>query len=394
MRNLNGAFKKAPPQIVAGLFAGIGGIELGLEKSGHLTRLLVENNAHAQRVLQSRFPGVPLHDDVTTLRSLPADVTFLTAGFPCQDLSQAGRTHGITGNDSGLVEHVFRLLKRKRVPNVLVENVPFMLRLQRGRALTYITKRFESLGYSWAYRTVDTRTFGLPQRRQRVFIFASTQIDPRGILFADESDPEILPSAIGSTPHVAEPTAGGFYWTEGTRGVGFISEAVPPLKGGSTIGIPSPPAIWAGGRLYLPHIRDAERLQGFPPNWTCALADDRAQRSRWKLVGNAVSVPAAAWVGSRLREPGLPKSLIATELAENRSWPAAAWNVGSGVFASTASQWPYRRTWTPLTSFLRFPMTPLSPRAAGGFLRRVQASRLAIPNALLRDLRASARGRN
>jgi DNA (cytosine-5)-methyltransferase 1 len=388
----NRLFKQVPPHVVAGLFAGIGGIELGLSKSGHTARLLVENNAHAQSVLRRNFPGVAIHDDVTTLRSLPSDVTLLTAGFPCQDLSQAGMVRGIEGQQSGLVEHVFRLLRRKRVPNVLIENVPFMIRLQRGQALAYLTKELESLGYSWAYRIVDTRSFGLPQRRQRVFIFASTQYDPRSVLFADESDSESEPSAKGIVTGGVEARAGGFYWTEGTRGVGFVSEAIPPLKGGSTIGIPSPPALWIDGGLYLPDIRDAERLQGFPSDWTLVATDDVSRRNRWKLVGNAVSVPVAAWFGSRLRNPGLCVAATRGRVARKGPWPTAAWNAGAAVFGADASQWPQERHWTPLTSFLKYPMTPLSSRAAAGFLKRVRASELAVPDLLLEDLERSAFG--
>lgn len=384
--------KQVAPHVVAGLFAGIGGIELGLSKGGHTARLLVENNAHAQAVLRKNFPDVAIHDDVTSLRSLPSDVTLLTAGFPCQDLSQAGMVRGIEGQQSGLVEHVFRLLRRKRVPNVLIENVPFMIRLQRGQALAYLTRELESLGYSWAYRIVDTRSFGLPQRRQRVFIFASTQYDPRSVLFADESDSELEPSAKGIVTGGAEARAGGFYWTEGTRGVGFVSEAIPPLKGGSTIGIPSPPALWIGGGLYLPDIRDAERLQGFPPDWTLVATDDVSRRNRWKLVGNAVSVPVAAWFGSRLRNPGLYVAATRGRVTRKGPWPTAAWNAGAAVFGTDASQWPQDRYWTPLTSFLRYPMSPLSSRAAAGFLKRVRASELAVPDLLLEDLERSAFG--
>ncbi len=99
-----------------------------------------------------------------------------------------------------------------------------------------------------------------------------------------------------------EGLACGFYWTEGVRGLGWAVDAVPTLKGGSTIGIPSPPAIWMpDGEIVVPEIRDAERLQGFDADWTePAAATSRRKGARWKLVGNAVSVPVARWVGERL----------------------------------------------------------------------------------------------
>src|SRR4051794_3210846 len=91
-----------------GLFAGIGGIELGLHRAGFRCELLCELDPAANAVLDERFAGVPRHDDVRTLDSLP-EAELIAAGFPCQDLSQAGRTRGIRGSQSSLVEHVFRL---------------------------------------------------------------------------------------------------------------------------------------------------------------------------------------------------------------------------------------------------------------------------------------------
>jgi DNA (cytosine-5)-methyltransferase 1 len=98
-----------PSLRVAGLFAGIGGIEAGMHDAGHQTVVLCEWDASARRVLADRFPAVPLHGDIAEVEGLP-DADLVTAGFPCQDLSQAGRTAGISGRRSGLVGHVFRLL--------------------------------------------------------------------------------------------------------------------------------------------------------------------------------------------------------------------------------------------------------------------------------------------
>src|SRR5689334_22945171 len=86
---------------VAGLFAGIGGVERGLARGGHSALMFCENEPAAMAVLRNRFPGVPLHDDVRTLEHLPAETTLVVAGFPCQDLSQAGTTKGLSGSRSG-----------------------------------------------------------------------------------------------------------------------------------------------------------------------------------------------------------------------------------------------------------------------------------------------------
>src|SRR5690349_16038590 len=115
-----------------GLFAGVGGIELGLSRAGHRTELLCEIDPVARAVLKERFTAdvVP---DVRSLGSLPK-VDLVAAGFPCQDLSQAGRTAGIAGDQSGLIREVFKRLRSRRSgPRwLLLENVPFMLQLQQG----------------------------------------------------------------------------------------------------------------------------------------------------------------------------------------------------------------------------------------------------------------------
>ena len=95
---------------MVGLFAGIGGIELGLGRSGFHPELLCEYWAPARSVLERRFPGVPIVGDIEELRSLPpAEV--VTAGFPCTDLSQAGMTAGIEGQQSGLVRKALSLME-------------------------------------------------------------------------------------------------------------------------------------------------------------------------------------------------------------------------------------------------------------------------------------------
>src|SRR5262245_9745417 len=121
-RSRSGASVRAPsrkepnaPLKTVGLFAGIGGIEVGLERAGHQTLLLCENDPSAQKVLQTRFPGIQIESDVRELKSLPLGTTLLAGGFPCQDLSQAGTTAGIDGTRSGLVGEVFRLLEANPV---------------------------------------------------------------------------------------------------------------------------------------------------------------------------------------------------------------------------------------------------------------------------------------
>jgi DNA (cytosine-5)-methyltransferase 1 len=355
---------------VAGLFAGIGGLELGLGASGFEAALLCEIAPHARAVLDARFPSAEKHDDVSTLRDLPHEIDLLTAGFPCQDLSQAGLTRGISGARSSLVAHVFRLLDARRAPLVVLENVSFMLRLEGGRAMATLVDAFAERGYRWAYRVVNSLGW-LPQRRERVYVVASCcDIDPADVLFADSAAAPYVRTSLDTHAH-------GFYWTEGVRGLGWAPDSVPTLKNGSTVGIPSPPAILLPcGSVIKPDIRDAERLQGFPEDWTLP-AERLSRRSlRWGLVGNAVSVPVAAWLGRRLVRPGRHDPSLDRPLVGEDRWPSAARSGQGGAFAVDAGAFPEFAVRPCLHDFLRHPGDPLSPRATRGFLARTDTSTL------------------
>lgn len=368
---------------IAGLFAGIGGVELGFQRAlGHdvETTMFCEWWEPAKQVLLTRFADVEVHPDIRELRDLPSDANVVTAGFPCTDLSQAGRTAGITGQNSGLVSHVFEALRlagrRRALPTLVIENVPNMLALNRGGAMEYLIEEIEALGYRWAYRVVDSRFTGVPQRRRRVLLVASVDLDPRTVLFADDAGPR-------SASDLADD-AFGFYWTEGRGGLGWAQDAVPTLKGGSTIGIPSPPAIWVPGgplgrRLIKPGIEDAEAMQGFDRGWTdVENLGPRALGSRWKLIGNAVTVGVAQWLAGRMAEPGAVDSEYATWKPGGGSWPTAAW--GEAGHVSTVpglSEFPVHGSYSHLSDEIDLNLAePLTVRGATGFYSRLQQGNL------------------
>lgn len=355
-----------------GLFSGIGGLELGLQRAGVDTEMLCESWAPAASTLRRHFEA-PVVGDIRGLGTLPqADV--VTAGFPCTDLSQVGRTAGIEGDASGLVREVFRLIAQTPPTWLVLENVPNMLSLHGGAPIHAITTWLEEHGWNWAYRTVDSQNFGVRQRRRRVFLVASRTEDPRTVLFADEAG---RPRTRGSS------SAYGFYWTEGNRGLGWGHGVTPTLKGGSTLGIASPPAVWrigeaVGAAIARPSVEAGERLQGFRAGWTSHVSKEGV---RWKLVGNAVTVPVATWLGTRLVGPGEPISALRRPLAPSGRWPAAASNV-----RGTREEWvvserpiavPQRLT---LDGVLRrHGASPLSLGATRGFAKRFAASRLRRP---------------
>src|SRR5579872_1561268 len=159
----NGDFRQ--PWDSIGLFAGVGGFEVAMAEHDIHPILLCEIDNAAREVLNAFQPGMTIHPDVRLLEDLPTGAMLMAAGFPCNDTSQAGRKAGIEGSKSSLVRHVFRLLEKQRIPTIILENVPFILDLDDGTGMRAVADYLEHLRYRWAYRVVDTRYFGLPQRR-------------------------------------------------------------------------------------------------------------------------------------------------------------------------------------------------------------------------------------
>src|SRR5690606_16481119 len=247
----------------------------------------------------------------------------------------------------------------------------------------YLTSRLEKLGFKWAYRLVDSRFAGVPQRRHRVLLVASRHHDPRTVLFADNVE---APEESGS-----RGDAFGFYWTEGLRGLGWARDAIPPLKGGSAVGIASPPGIWMpfekpGRKIVTPSIEDAEALQGFPRGWTAPAQSGARNGPRWKLVGNAVTVGVAEWLVNRLRSPG-DVVVESFRLNRDQGWPTAAYGAARRTWQIHASFWPIRRPYQHLSDVLDpSGLAPLSQRAAKGFVGRVKRSTLTMDPRFLADL--------
>ncbi|MBB4362193.1 DNA (cytosine-5)-methyltransferase 1 [Bradyrhizobium sp. CIR18] len=375
-------------QTVAGIFSGIGGFELGFESVGFESRFLCELDPDACTVLEAQFNGVKIQKDILRLNKLP-NVDVITAGFPCQDLSAVGTRLGISGSRSNLINALLQLVEdsSKRPRWIVLENVPFMLQLERGRAMDIITRRLENLGYAWAYRVVDSRAFGLPQRRRRVFIVAGRGgAKPENVLFSDNARPV---ADLKSTKY-----ARGFYWTEGNRGVGWAIDAIPTLKGGSSLSIPSPPAIWTprNGAIILPDIRDAERLQGFDEDWTQPTEASHARyaRRRWKQVGNAVSVPVARWIADRITSPGELSPAYIAPFEQSSAWPIAAFGAKGRRFMVEVSEWPFGDRPPHLHAFLNHKGHAISKRAVSGFFERVRRSTLRLEDGFLEGLAAVA----
>ncbi len=364
---------------IASFFSGVGGIEEGFHREGCSTLFFCEKDERARVVLQTHFPGIQIADDIETVTSIPK-VDIVTAGFPCQDLSQAGLKKGISGKQSGLVQHLFRIIKGIKASDrpewIVIENVSYMISLDSGNAIKYLTQELEKLGYMWGYRVVDARAFGVPQRRLRLLMVASLHNDVRRVLFSENVSDIPVDDTIGK---INEDNYYGFYWTEGKRGLGWTTNGVPTLKIGSKIGIPSPPAIWIPSKNFFgtPDIRDAEKLQGFVADWTLPTMTREKARpgDRWHLVGNAVCVNMSHWLAKSILNPKDYDASLEKEI-HRKKWPKAAYGKSGKVYEVSVGTWPIDNHTPSLSEYLDYPLKPLSEKGMKGFYLRAISSEL------------------
>lgn len=171
---------------VGELFAGIGGFGLAAQRAGCSLTWACEIDDFASRVYAARFPGVPIHPDVRDMVGEPVDC--ITGGFPCQDLSVAGKRKGLIGERSGLFWEITRIAKRLRPRWLLLENVPGLLSSHKGRDFETVLAALDEFGYGVSWRVLDAQFFGVPQRRRRVFIVGHLGAEcPAEVLFESES---------------------------------------------------------------------------------------------------------------------------------------------------------------------------------------------------------------
>lgn len=157
---------------VGSLFAGIGGIELGLERTGGFrTVWQVEIDDYARRVLERHWPDVRRWDDVRTFPPESVDewrCDLICGGFPCQDISDAGKRIGITGERSGLWVEFARIIRLLRPRFVLVENTPALL----ARGMGVVLGDMAAIGYDAEWQVLSASQFGAHHIRSRLFILA------------------------------------------------------------------------------------------------------------------------------------------------------------------------------------------------------------------------------
>jgi DNA-cytosine methyltransferase len=168
------------------LFAGVGGFDLALSRAGVTVTAACEIDAAARGVLKHRFPETTLFEDVCEVTPDAVESTgfmgsngVIVGGFPCQDLSVAGKRAGLSGARSGLFWEILRLAEGTRAKWLVLENVPGLLSSNGGRDMGTVIGAMADLGYGVSWRVLDAQHFGVPQRRRRVFLVGRLRDDGR-----------------------------------------------------------------------------------------------------------------------------------------------------------------------------------------------------------------------
>jgi DNA (cytosine-5)-methyltransferase 1 len=339
-------------------FAGIGGMRLAFESAGWQCVWACELDPDARAVYAAHFGQPPDAADLrdVTAAALPMADCWV-GGFPCQDLSVAGSRVGFAGDRSALVFRLLDLAAGVRPTWLVLENVPGLLSVRGGHDFGALLCALEDAGYVGAWRVLDARWFGVPQRRRRVFLVArragTGDVDPAEVLLesarvrrgaaAGEAAGEDFTRPLGtgsgggrygdldhgaliSAPVTAREQKGpdsdcnsgqlvvantvracdGHHGWSGGRGDGCDNLVADPIsctegktyshEGRNNFRLRNVVAAPTQVRRLTP--RECERLQGFPDDWT--LAVPLKDSVRYRLIGNSVAVPCVAWVARRL----------------------------------------------------------------------------------------------
>jgi DNA (cytosine-5)-methyltransferase 1 len=293
---------------VASFFSGIGGFDLAFERAGFRVNFQCEIQRFCRQVLEQHWPAVVLGHDIAAVPapSIP-DADVWCGGFPCQDLSVArgslGR-HGLNGSRSGLFFRFASLAEKKRPRVIVIENVHGLLNSNDGKDFAELLYTLERLNYAVSWRLLNSRYFGLPQSRPRVYICAwlKNPVAAGNVLFESRR------------PIPATNERSAFLETSWTSGAGPITPKVAfclAATSGRHTG-----TDWS--RTYVAYADEArrltptecERLQGFPDNWTelknPSVDMEKSDSLRYHALGNAVSVKVVEWIADRIHR-GLQK---------------------------------------------------------------------------------------
>lgn len=284
-------------------FSGIGGFDIAFERQGFQTQMLCEINPFCNELLSLHWPNVKRFDDINSIpiSEIPeADVW--CGGFPCQDISLArGRNErlGLNGSRSGLFYKFAELINQREPEVVVLENVGGLFTSNKGRDFGEILKSMTTMGYAVSWRLLNSRYFGVPQSRTRVYLCCwkgnpskalHVMFDKAGapkpenerIYFITQDGNEGEYPKVPKVAYCLAASSGRHTGTDWSRTYVVCKEGVRRLS----------PV-------------ESERLQGFPDNWTLpagkSYSEENIDTLRYTAIGNAVSVPVVEWIAKRVR---------------------------------------------------------------------------------------------
>jgi DNA (cytosine-5)-methyltransferase 1 len=204
---------------VLDLFSGIGGFSLGLERAGEFeTAAFCEINKNAQKVLKKHWPDIPIFEDVTTLKGEQlGTIDVICGGFPCQDISLAGKGAGLEGARSGLWFEFHRLIKEIKPSWVIAENVAAL----RSRGLDQVLRSLAEIGYDAEWHCIPASAVGAKHKRDRVWIIAYPNIVGTQVQIEGQHASQ---QVLRGTSEAWRTTVGGFWGVE--PNVGRVADGV------------------------------------------------------------------------------------------------------------------------------------------------------------------------
>ncbi len=280
------------------LFAGIGGIRLGFEECGCRNIFSSEWDKYAQKMYEANFHEKPFGDiNKIDPNNIP-DHDILLAGFPCQPFSIAGKGLGFSDTRGTLFFNIESILKAKRPQAFLLENVKRLTTHDGGRTFSIIMKHLQDLGYTVYHKVFNSLDFGLPQKRERIYIVGFK--DPLQFHFPK---PLGFYKPLASLLEKDEDVPQSYFLSDQIREKRRLAlKSIPPFPsiwheniGGNISPLPYSCALRAGGSYNYLVVngnrrltsREMLRLQGFPDSFIINIPYSQAR----KVAGNSVSVP-------------------------------------------------------------------------------------------------------
>ena len=280
------------------LFSGIGGIRLGCEKQGCSNVFSSEWDKYAQKMYEANFGEIPFGD----INDIPPDKIpdhdILLAGFPCQPFSIAGKGLGFEDTRGTLFFNIAEILRTKKPRAFLLENVKRLTTHDSGRTFNVILATLKQLGYTVYYQVLNTLDFGLPQKRERIYI-----VGFRENVYFEFPEPVGFYRPLNEILEEESTVHASYFLSESLRQKRCAALKKPaPIPsvwheniGGNISPLPYSCALRAGGSYNYLVVngvrrltgREMLRLQGFPDSFKINIPYSQVR----KVAGNSVSVP-------------------------------------------------------------------------------------------------------